>query len=450
MKTLYHLWKPRAPWLLFAGLALTFCVSFESEAQVQIQIRSVPVFSRTPVRGNRCGQIFRMPTYEVQMLTSNPFSNQPPAAKAETLPASRRSALVDEWLENTLLEWQKSGHYKPEQIQFLREKEQNLDPERTSYHSTSYAGRFSGIRVFDGSDLPIIDSVTWGHIHARDPRTPIEKQYGIRFPERDLRKTAYLWELGLQSAPHFFIEGVRANFVQMARWLDSNYNMNGMAAFGQTSQVDNLNFAIYAIARPKLVGRFEALGFKKVIDEHSGKEIVFADGMHLIRMSGATLLNNFFWGKSVPETDSYSYTISETGEGSRLQRAQENAARMEGRRLYVMSPDQARHNLQLIYDHLLNLKQEHLLEAQRLAEYERKRTEAGGSPRQVIFLGQETKTRQWIEELFLVWHSLPEGLVAYPLWYYMRGQINFMLSLQNPSWTVDFAIQEIKNTGLVD
>ena len=432
--------------LFLMGVVLIEGLVFEkASAQSQTFIRSAPgkPTSNSSPSGNRCSQIFKLRTYEVQVLHFGSVFRGGSQTQSEQLLSTQYSQHTRDWLDKTLSEWSQSGHYTPENIEFLRQREMALPPERTSYYSFEYAGRLSGIRIFDGSSLPLIDSVMWGEIDSRDSRTSIERHYSYRFAERDSPGDDYLWEVGLLSSPNFFTEGVVSNFHQLARNLDRNYNMNQMAAFGSTSQVDKLKFMIYGVSRSALVERYETLGFEKVIDEQTGNLVTFDDGMFLIRMSGATLLRNFFWERPYPETEGYSYTIKETGEGSRRRRAEENVQRMKGRRAYILNPQQAQMMLDQIYQQLLNLKKVHDQERFELNFSEVQRSWRGGSPREVTYLGQEQPTRETIEELWVVWNSLPEGMVPYSHWYYMRAQINFLLSIQNPSAAVEAAIEDL-------
>lgn len=263
-----------------------------------------------------CLSLFEAPKYQPQILKRlvdgpkeqqdtlpgkiHDISNKPPESE------SIFNKIMDNWLE--------SGHYNQNQINLLRSRDQSLPQDRTHYIEFEQANESVGLRVLDASDLlfyaslPAADSST-----SSKPVSLIETLYQFDLPERVASKQgvapAYIWELGLLSAPHFFQKGIESIFFQVAYMLDFNYNQSGMMVFRSTEQLEKINLQIYGISRRKLVPKYQELGFEVVTEkDEKGQTVekVFPDGMVLIKISGANFLKKHFLSQTIPASEIHS------------------------------------------------------------------------------------------------------------------------------------------------
>ncbi len=366
-----------------------------------------PAFHRDrPGPQNLCREIFQIPSYDlIKVEESWDSQYQRGAQVIGRHKATERASAVTDLVELTLRDWKASGHYSNAKIDYLRRKEAALSPERTSYHFFSAEGKNLPIRIYDGSVRPLLMGIQWSGIHARDPRTPIEKIYNYRFPERDLMEHSQIWELGLLSAPQFFSGGVEAIFHRLALILDKHYNTHLMGTFGESSNLAEGRFGIYGVSREALVPRYEELGFTRVTDAKTMKPVVFDDGMVLIRMSGETLLKNFINQQAMPSTANSRYVRTSEGERTDLLRLQRNQW-LRKRYIPNMTLKRAIDEYLWLYRYL---------------------QEISAMPKGS--LATEKEWRHFVESSYILWQSVPEGFLPYGRWYETLSEIQALLSI---------------------
>ncbi|MCB0378031.1 MAG: hypothetical protein KDD33_06025 [Bdellovibrionales bacterium] len=251
-----------------------------------------------------CKNIFTMARYGARVLQATPeglrssdtsfhwADHRPP----ETLKLVDR--ILDGWLE--------SGFYTTDNIKMLRARDQSLPAIRTKYVSIEHQGQVSGIRIFDGSELPTNQGMPWFHIPGgKEALTPIERIYNIQLPERLMRPPAFIWELGLHGAPKHFIKGADSTFSNVAFLLDAHYNNMNFRVMGTLDTIKENNMQIYAIVRESLLGKFREYGLEPVWLASSNGVVQpyrFPDGMVLVKMSGADFIKEHFYKPSHPDT----------------------------------------------------------------------------------------------------------------------------------------------------
>lgn len=302
----------------FSFLSFFISLLFVNSVSAQEPIYKLlqPVFQRRPPLSQkaklRCAQLFALPQYDLIGITHKNSGSRwrlgKQAGIIDSPFATKRSSFVTNVVERILKNWKDSGHYTNPMIDGLRRKEAGLAPERTTYHLFESGSQMVGIRAYDGTIFPEVMGIRWINIDAKDFRTPIERAYNISFAERMLDHGGYVIELGLLSAPHFFEGGVKAIFHRVAQSLDKNYNFDEYAAFKDTRVITEKHLALYGIARPSLVPHYEALGFKKVRynnDAGQRQDVVFEDGMYLIKIRGDEFIQRYFEELGVPSTPQY-------------------------------------------------------------------------------------------------------------------------------------------------
>ena len=168
-------------------------------------------------------------------------------------------------VEQTLKYWESTGFYTKDQIKYLREVDESLPPMRTHYIEIAHKDAIASIRIFDGSSDVWSGPLPWYGMRTEQMFTPIERKYNVAFIERGPVKHSYVVELGLLGNPKIFENGVDAVFSNVANWVDSTYNNQNYRAFGDLTQLEQINFQIYGVARPKLVPYYEKLGLMPVM-----------------------------------------------------------------------------------------------------------------------------------------------------------------------------------------
>ncbi|MCB0378025.1 MAG: hypothetical protein KDD33_05995 [Bdellovibrionales bacterium] len=260
-----------------------------------------------PPPGQRvqCKQIFASLRYGVKIFNvtdSGAFSGE-----QRWMPAEYQPFEVHGLVERALRFWQQSGHYKESDIQNLRELDKSLPPIRTHYIEIRYKEETATVRIFDGSENVQMGPIPWFRVPGGEAaRSPIERLYNYRFPERDQSPSPFIVELGLLGNPKTFINGVDAIFHSVAQFIDSTYNNGNYLAFRDLSLIASRNLQVYGSARPQLVDHYRPFGYEPVLQKGptgAMEPVVFKNGMHLLKVSGVDFLKRHMDKKLFPSID---------------------------------------------------------------------------------------------------------------------------------------------------
>lgn len=209
-------------------------------------------------------------------------------------------------LENILASMREWESVSEANIETLRGRDHLLPPMRTKYVTIEHEGHTSGIRIIDASDNPFNFGMPWISVPSgSSARTLIELLYNYNLPERYFEKPAFIWELGLLGSSKHFKAGSLSALSHVAFALDSHYNKMNFRVFGDLSVIKELDFQIYAIARPVMVPIYKKMGFATlpVIDSRGViSPFAFPDGMVLIKMTGSDFIERYFFKPAHPAT----------------------------------------------------------------------------------------------------------------------------------------------------
>lgn len=273
-------------------------------------------------------------------LRQGPQGSEPTQVRTES---DTRSAKIDPVVDRVLKDWTQDRDYTPEQASMLQQRDQQLDPRRTTYISFEAEGHVAIVRIFDGSHNVLKGGTEWPAASETSSLTPIEiGRPGYKLPERiwqeQYGRPSYMWELGLVDVNREIKNGVETIFSGVAKKLDLHYNNHDFELLSDLKTITSRQMIIYAQTRANRLNIFKKYGFQPtLVADRNGeiKPFEVAPNLVLISMKAEDFLKRFYSPKLFAEAKKQESQYNQTETEINQKKIQEYIRKIDSRRIHL-------------------------------------------------------------------------------------------------------------------